>query len=138
MFLDKELHGALKSPPVGDEELFGELRAELASFTTLRWITPEYLWLLNPKNRGAWEIKFRRIEPQIRVFGHFAGKDVFLALSYNYRSDLGDIDNQNWTFEIRKIEHRWKDLFFGRYHAKKTSDPHELFTGAIDAKYFYD
>lgn len=138
MYLDRKLDADLKAPPPGAEAIYSEMRAELTSFVTQRWITPEYLWLLKPKNRGVWEIKVRRNDPQVRVFGQFADKDLFVALSYRYRDDLGPIDDSRWKFEIKSVEHRWRELFFGQYHAKTTPIVDELFDGAINAKYFYD
>lgn len=138
MFLSKDLHDALANPPAGEEDRHDELRADLVSFLIQRYITPEFLKLLQPKSKGVWEIRSRRVEPQIRVFGHFAKKDVFIALAYKYRDDLGDISNPSWIYEIRSVEDKWKELFFGQYHPKKTSDRHELYSGAIDDKHITD
>jgi len=135
--LAKSLNSAIESPPPGAVERYDELHADLVSFVVQADITPEFLWLLKPKKRGVWEVRSYRVDPQIRVFGQFAQKDVFIALTYEYRSELGDMDNSMWMYQIRTVENCWRELF-PAYTAMKSSDQSKLFTGAIDDKYFKD
>jgi hypothetical protein len=138
MFMVRELRDAIINPPDGEEERFDDLHADLTSFLYWRRIDQEYLWLLSPKSRGVWEIKSRREEPQIRVFGQFAQKDVFLATRFRYRSEMGNFDNPNWLYEIKQVERQWNSLFLGQFTPLKTSNQYKLFTGASDGKYFKD
>jgi len=137
IFLVESLNSAIESPLPGEVKRYDELHADLVSFVVQADITPEFLWLLKPKTRGVWEIRSHRVDPQIRVFGHFAQKDVFIAMSYEYRSDLGGIDDSMWMYQIRIVENCWQELF-PAYTAMKSSDQNKLFTGAIDEKYFKD
>ena len=113
------------------------MHADLTSFVVDRFITPDYLWLLSPTSDAVWEIKSRRLEPQVRVFGQFAQKNIFVAMTYQYRSDLGAFDDLNWTIEIRRVRAYWRRLF-PSYSALTTTDQHKLFRGALDEKYFRD
>ncbi len=74
-------------------------------------------------------------EPQIRVFGHFAAKDVFVAFFFEYRGDLGSEADPDWLYQIRSVEHEWKQLF-PAYTPLKSSDATKLFSGALDEEYF--
>jgi hypothetical protein len=135
MFISEELHSAISSPAEGDFERFDELHADLVSFVVDRFVTPDYLWLLSPPDDGVWEVRSRRVEPQIRVFGQFAEKDVFVGLTYNYRSDIGAYEDPNWNYEIRKAKSSWRILFPG-YSAKTTTNTAQLLTGALNERYF--
>lgn len=134
----EELYTAIENPPLGEEERFDDLRADLVSFLIWRRIDPNYLWLLSPKTHGVWEIKSHREEPQIRVFGQFAAKDIFIAMRYRYRSEMGNFDNLNWSFEIRQVERKWRQVFLGEYSALTTQNQHKLFSGATDERFFED
>jgi len=135
LFITDEIRSAIESPPNGDVARFAELHADLVSFVVDKYVSPDYLWLLSPPRDGVWEIRSRRVEPQIRVFGQFAERNIFIGLTYNYRSELGAYDDSNWNYEIRRAKSRWKDLFPG-YGPKLSTDPAKLFTGAINERYF--
>lgn len=138
MFMTDEIATAIDSPAPGDEKRFDELFADLVSFLFARTIHPDYLWQLSPPNLGVWEIRSHIDDPQIRVFGQFARKNVFIAMTMRYRSELGDIHDTNWTYEIRRARHCWQTLFPGGFSALITTDPHKAFSGAVNEKYFKD
>lgn len=115
--------------------IFANLIADLEVFVTSPTIDPKYLWLLRPSKQGIWEIRSTRQRPQIRVFGVFAAKNIFVGTHHKLRDDLGGIDNEQWKIEIGCAKKIWRDLF-PAYSHKKTNDPNQLFTGALDEKYF--
>jgi len=137
MFVTDDIDQVILNPPQGEIDRFDDLHADLVSFTTQRYIPPEMIWLLKPKKHGVWEIRSHLDEPQIRVFGQFAQMDVFIGMTFDYRSDLGGIVDPLWSQQIRSVQHKWTSLFPG-YSPKMTSDQHKLFSGAIDEKYFKD
>ena len=119
-----------------EQKMFANLIADLEVFVTSNTIDHYYLWCLEPRKEGVWEIRSTREEPQIRIFGVFAAKDIFVATHYKLRDDLGGSkDSSQWKREINRTKKIWCDLFPAYTH-KKTNDPHQLFTGALDEKYF--
>lgn len=63
--------------------------------------------------RGAtevWEFK-GKTRPQVRVFGRFAAKDVFVATHWKWRRDLPDDDPSKWKREFRRCRTTWTNLF---------------------------
>ena len=54
-----------------------------------------YLSRLDPAEDEVWQIRSRAPRPAIRVFGRFAYRDCFVALSWRYRSKLGGPDQQS-------------------------------------------
>lgn len=118
-----------------DVETFANLIADLEVFVTSETIDPNYLWCLKPKKNGVWEIKSKRPCPQIRIFGVFADKDIFIGTHLESRDDLGSIGSQQWKIAIRTTISIWDKLFPGFTH-KKTSDVKNLITGALDGQYF--
>lgn len=135
MFVTLKLQEAVSNPPNDLEARFIDLHADLVLFVTGRWIPPNYLKHLEPTRLGVWEIRSHQYEPQIRVFGQFAKRDVFIGFSYRLRDELGGIQSPFWNHEIRRVRDNWNDLF-SSYRAKTTADKHKLFTGAIDDEYF--
>ncbi|MHC4705585.1 MAG: hypothetical protein ACYS8I_00665 [Planctomycetota bacterium] len=114
-----------------------DLHADLVSFAILRSVPVEQMRHLRPKVRGVWALRSHLDDPQIRVFGHFAAKDVFVAFFFEYRGDLGSDTDPDWLVQIRSVENEWKQLF-PAYTPLKTSDTSKLFSGALDEKYFKD
>ena len=76
----------------------GRLRADFDSFTDGEFVVPvsfkkyggSLLKRLVPNRDEIWEIRSCDPLPQLRVFGRFAELDVFVALTWAARSDLGD------------------------------------------------
>lgn len=107
------------------------------AFCTLDYITPQMAWLLSGKTKGVWEIRSYQDEPQIRVFGFFAMKDLFVALDYEYRFNLGDSESAAWRFHMQRAATKWKSLF-PTYTPRTSKVAHNVFSGALDEKYFKD
>jgi len=59
---------------------------------------------LSPPNAEVWEFKVKA-RPQLRVFGRFAAKDLFLAIT-------GPVDRANCDFQAEKIrcQYEWSKL----------------------------
>ncbi len=114
----------------------GVLLADLEVFVTRPWLAPDYLFGLSPKTCGVWEIR-SRMAPQLRVFGLFAAKDVFVATHYEYRSRLGDRSAGSWRAEIVRAHAHWKRVLYP-YQPMHAGNVDELLTGAMDEKYFKD
>ncbi|MCY4394914.1 MAG: hypothetical protein OXC10_07255 [Rhodospirillaceae bacterium] len=77
-----------------------------------------YMGLLNPPERGFWDIRSRDPNPGLRVFGHFAAVDLFVALVWHPRSlevdgrlPLGDNRGLNWEIAKLQCEEAWNSLF---------------------------
>lgn len=93
VFVGVNLHHQLKDPNSDDPDRMDDLKADLVSFLTLNWIPPSMLRHLKPKKRGVWAFRSHQHDPQIRVFGHFAAKDVFVA----FFSELRATWAEDWT-----------------------------------------
>ena len=68
----------------------GEVRVALPDPKKMYADKPEAdLRLLDPGVDEVWEIRSKQ-HPQMRIFGRFWNADVFIALLWAYRKDLGD------------------------------------------------
>ena len=137
LYLTRELFDKVYEEKEGlsEIEMFANLIADLEVFVTSETIDPDYLWCLEPSQDGIWEIRSKRQEPQIRVFGVFAAKNIFVGTHHKLRGDLGNKNSEQWKIEIRSAKSIWRNLFPAYTH-KKTNDLNQLFTGALDEKYF--
>ncbi len=59
----------------------------------------------------VWEIRSRDPQPGIRVLGRFADTDIFIALSWWFRSDLGGPGDRRWRDAIVDCKTKWTHLF---------------------------
>ena len=137
LYLTKELFDKVYEEKEGlsEIEMFANLIADLEVFVTSETIDLGYLWCLEPSKDGIWEIRSTRQEPQIRVFGVFAAKNIFVGTHHKLRGELGNKNSEQWKIEIRRAKSIWRNLFPAYTH-KKTDDLNQLFTGALDEKYF--
>ena len=101
-----------------------ELRAQLDEFTDGAFplaVAPHplsrkqsYLKRLKPLRDEAWEIRSWQ-EPPLRLFGRFALKNVFIALIWARRDELGDLTTLEgvaaWKAAIADCGHQWRALF---------------------------
>ena len=127
----RELADTLENPPNELEERYDILKADLMDFVIRRNLfVPSYLKQLRPLSRGVWEIRSKRDAPEVRVFGQFADKDVFVAMAHEDRDILEEFEDRAWRFHIRRVEDTWKDLFGMGFTPKRSSDPNLLFSGA--------
>lgn len=113
MFVSKDLNAA-----PWHQERYGLLRADLDRFTEGAMISirlppskdvQAYLAFLEPVSDRVWEIRSTKPEPQLRVFGHFATTDTFVALMWNERTKL--VDQEDWSFAIKECQAEWRRLF---------------------------
>lgn len=70
-----------------------------------------YLKRLEPQREEAWEIRSRDPEPSLRIFGRFADKNVFVALSWHKRADLLGPHSREWRDAIEQCKTEWRNLF---------------------------
>jgi len=107
------------------------------SFLVLADIPPNFMFLLTGKQKGVWELKSCHPEPQIRVFGQFAQKDVFIALEFRYRSDMEGPESESWNYLMAKVTREW-NLLFPKNQPLTTKIVNKVFSGEIDGQYFKD
>lgn len=98
-------------------------------------LDPKYLFMLTPKRDAVWEIRCTRPDPQIRVLGLFAAKDVFVATHHELRSDLGTFESRAWKDAKRRARTEWQALAH-TYQPLSSANILDLVTGAVDGKYF--
>lgn len=72
---------------------------------------------LKGKPSEIWEIRSTEEQPQVRLFGRFACKDCFVALSWSNRDDV-----ECFSDEMNSCEEIWRDLF-GYYEPLKGAFP---------------
>lgn len=59
----------------------------------------------------VWEIRSRGPQPGIRVLGRFADTDIFIALSWRFRTELGGPGDRRWRDAIVDCKTQWTHLF---------------------------
>ena len=68
---------------------------------------------LYPPWREVWAIRVRtsdrRLGPQLRAFGRFAGTDILVVFTC---ADRDDIRSEDWEAEIQHCEREWERLFY--------------------------
>lgn len=120
LFISNSIQALLDGPRESDEReaRCGLLQADLDEFVTGAMIAMRmppsksikaYLAQLEPDEFNAWEIRSVHPNPQLRLFGHFAGKDCFVALICKERQCL-DTDAK-WLAAIEECRAEWKKLF---------------------------
>jgi hypothetical protein len=117
------------------EERLGILQADLELFVEGQPVDPRYLFLLHPPGEAVWEIRSARPAPSIRVLGRFARKDVFVATNMALREELGGWQSRAWKDVKRQARADW-DRLFHPYPPLRSTNIHDLVTGAVDGKYF--
>lgn len=83
-----------------------------------------YLAPLDPLRDKQWQIRSLAPRPAIRVFGHFAMTDVFIALTWRYRNELGGRGDPAWRNEINRCKTAWRQLFHP-YQPFRGNEPHD-------------
>ena len=129
MVVSSKIQALLDGPWSCDwlERRAGGLRADLEMFVRGQVLsvsmTPykhkkAYMGLLDPPERGFWDIRSRDPNPALRVFGHFADVNLFVALVWHPRSvevdgrpPLGSAQDLSWEFAKLECEEAWRDLF---------------------------
>jgi hypothetical protein len=67
--------------------------------------------LLHPESDGIWDIRSRDPNPGLRVLGGFAERDIFIALTWETRKQLGAKDSPEWRTAIQNCKTNWRNLF---------------------------
>src|SRR5215813_14678146 len=122
MYVSSEIRDLLFGPWDNKEleKRSQQLRADLEVFIEGKIISvtqdtsqtiDAYLAQLEPPKSEIWEIRSRNPRPSIRVLGSFAKTDVFIALTWFYRNDLGDRNSQEWKKAITLTKAAWRRLF---------------------------
>ena len=157
------LERALPSDPVGRDMLklvvgpwnspdmqgrCGRLRADLESFiggdTLTICLRPfeagvAYMRLLKPPSDGIFDIRSRDPNPALRVFGGFARRDVFVALTWAPRSKplswsskqpLEGRNSREWRDAVLECKTAWKNLF-GSYQPVTGDEIENYATSAV-------
>jgi len=140
MFISEELN-AVVHPPWGDtpEGLrLSRLRAYLDVFTVGRLISiaedpyskpkSTYLARVDPTSDEVWDVRIIDPHPGIRSLGAFAGTDIFIALTYNDRMNLGGPRSREWAAEIDRCKAKWRQLF-PTYPPHMGADLHDYLSG---------
>jgi hypothetical protein len=144
MYLSKEINSLFVGPWHNDEweERCAYLRADLDRFVqggmipvakyTLSGGKHSYLRQLFQRRDEVWEIRSRDPQPGIRVLGRFADTDVFIALSWWHRANLGGPKNRAWRDAIVGCKTEWKNLF-PAYEPKSSGDENVYPVACISA-----
>jgi len=126
LYLSKDIFSRIDGPweDISYERRFGRLRADLERFVTgghiVACLVPykaktAYMGKLDAEE--IWDIRSQDPRPGLRVFGRFAGRDVFIGLGWAPRSrdwagknPLGPRDSQEWKVEIAQCKREWHRL----------------------------
>ena len=147
LLLTVTMKTAIIDGPWADEteenRLAGILRADLERFVSGhllrvslggRELAAEDMKLLQDTYE-VWEFK-SKAKKGIRVFGRFAGHDVFVATHWQWRCKLGAYGSDQWNVEINKCRTKWSNMF--QIHAPHTGDSIDAYlSDAEDASLFY-
>ncbi len=133
MYVNEEIYSLLVGPWHNEEweERCGYLRADFDRFMQGGIIPIAEHPLLGGKNaymrqlfrfrEEVWEIRSRDPKPSIRVLGRFADRDVFIALNWWHRTDLGGPTDRAWRDAIVGCKTEWKKLL-PTYEPKSSGD----------------
>ncbi|HSH87276.1 MAG TPA: hypothetical protein VK958_08530 [Methylophilus sp.] len=123
VYVSEEINNILTGP--WEDPLWGErcgyLHADLDRFINgeiiavaerpFRKGATAYIKQLYKRSEEVWEIRSRDPKPGIRVFGRFAEKDTFVALTLWNRTDLGGPESRAWRDAIVGCKTEWRNLF---------------------------
>lgn len=120
LYAAPEVAKAVDGPWANDEQASrcGLLRREFDRFVEGRIISlaldpfdkarDAYMAIVAPERDLVFDIRVRAPDDGIRVFGHFAEKDVFVALSWNFREALPE--RRDWRDERELCKAKWRNL----------------------------
>ncbi|WP_291052493.1 hypothetical protein [Hyphomonas sp.] len=121
IFVGEEVREFVEGPWQNDshQERAMRLRADLDAFIRGAPISiaahpyqkpnDSFLAPIDPISDSVYAIR-NRIKPSIRLVGCFAAKDIFVALVWAYRIDLGQ-DKRTWRNLSKRCKAEWKSLF---------------------------
>jgi len=121
VYVSEEVYGIVKGSMLEswDDERHASLRALLDDFvagTRIAVAEAPYsnkgcatLARVDPVEAEIWDIRCLDPYPGIRVFGRFAAKDTFIALTWDYRENFeGGV---YWANEVARCTDAWESLF---------------------------
>lgn len=108
------LQGAFDDFMAGGQVMVGESPFGKDSAATLARI--------DPSSAEVWDFRVYDNRDGIRCFGRFAGKDAFVALSWEFRECIPDLGS--WDEERNWCVNCWRDLFgvYGPFIGGKLDD----------------
>lgn len=93
-----------------------------------------FMGRLNPSADKVWDIRSRDPRPGLRLFGHFADPDIFVAFDWSPRSHdwngkqaLGDRYSELWNISKASCIEQW-GLLFPNHEALDGVEVHEFVT----------
>lgn len=121
LIVSNEVKECVASIPLGNWEgqRRGQLRGRLDAFTRGDLLTigqkpydkdsDAMLARTHPTKDEIWDIRSTEPLPGIRCFGAFGDKDLFIALTWAYREDIGS--GRGWQIELRRCKAVWTEIF---------------------------
>jgi hypothetical protein len=82
---------------------------------------------LAPPSDEVWEIRSIDPKPSLRVFGSFVERDIFVALTWARRKDLGGRRDPRWKVAISNFKEAW-ERNFNSYKPMSGHYPNEYLT----------
>jgi hypothetical protein len=122
MFVSRSIHEKIQPTDDDDhDQRFSALRSDLDKFVTGGQITvahhpykkskKAYIARTDPTSGGIWDIRSIDPRPGLRVLGCFAEVDVFVALEWEFRINLGGPDDKRWRDFIVRCKANWNRTF---------------------------
>jgi hypothetical protein len=118
MFVSLEVYGDVRGPFPHHQTGYrlSLFRGDLDGFTRGSWVSiaddpyNKKPWAffapVDPVRLGIWDIRSNGSDPQIRCFGGWAEKDVFVALTWAWRDDI-----RKFSVEAEECRKDWDRLF---------------------------
>jgi hypothetical protein len=130
LFCSQEIWQACHGPWTSEKEqkAWGHALGTLDAFITGRTIMVRFppsknrlalLALLEEETEDVWEFRCRDPKPQIRIFGRFAEADLFIALSWRFKSDCHT--GEHYEEAKEQCKKRWR-YFFPSYKPFRGED----------------
>ena len=119
LYLTERAHHEIANPnsAMNVLKLRGHIEAALTRWTAGDRIHADdkgkarFLKRLDPPPPEIWEIRVVDPNPQVRIFGRFAGPDTLIVTSMHTRSYLGKQGSAAWLEALSTCEKTWKSLF---------------------------
>jgi hypothetical protein len=122
IYVSKSIEALLIDSWISKQQEFrwGYVLSDLCVFVRDPWISiaddsrraeNAYMARLQPDQDEVWDIRCRDPNPGIRLLGRFAGKNVFIALTWEERLPLSKFESAEWKAAISRCTTQW-NLFF--------------------------
>jgi hypothetical protein len=80
-----------------------------------------FLARVHPRGLEVWDVRAIEPRPGIRCFGCFGDRDLFIALTYEYRENLVETED-GFAAEAQRCRKDWDSLFSSEPHRGSVSD----------------